>query len=119
MLHPYVYSAGDMALEVEEFRDVLTEHREGSKPLWITELGWGSEPPSAKDGFAKGPRGQAAELTAAFRQIQLHRRAWRLASVFWFAVQDAPGACNFCGGAGLFGPGFKPKPAWLGYKKFA
>jgi hypothetical protein len=44
---------------------------------------------------------------------------WKLQRVYWFSVDDDPGACNFCDGSGLFGKGFIPKKSWFAYVKFA
>ena len=100
-------------------RDVLRAHHDIGKGLWITELGWSSEPPSRRNSFAKGVRGQAAQLAGAFKVLRREQRRWRLRQVFWFSVDDARGACHFCGGSGLFGGGFRPKPAWRAYVRFA
>jgi hypothetical protein len=118
-LHPYTTSYRRLPGEIEEVRRVLRSHRDARKGLWITELGWSSERRSHRDAFAKGVRGQATQLSRAFRLLRNNQRRWRLRQVFWFAVDDQPGACNFCGGAGLFRRGFRPKPAWRHYVHFA
>jgi polysaccharide biosynthesis protein PslG len=118
-LHPYSASYRRLAPEIEEVRAALRAGHDPGAPLWITELGWSSEHPSRRDSFAKGPQGQAAQLKGAFSLLRSHRARWRLRRVYWFSVDDAPGLCNFCGGSGLFGPGFRPKPAWHAYVRFA
>lgn len=118
-LHPYTIHARELLGVIEEFRHYLTLNHDGGKSLWITELGWSSGKPSQGNQFAKGPQGQARELRTAFTKLRNKQVAWKLKSVFWFSVDDAPGACNFCDGSGLFGEGFKPKPAWFSYVKFA
>jgi hypothetical protein len=118
-LHPYTIHAKELPGVIEEFREVLTVNHDGGKSLWITELGWSSGKPSQGNQFAKGPQGQTRELRTAFTKLRNKQLAWKLKSVFWFSVDDAPGACNFCDGSGLFGEGFKPKPSWFSYVKFA
>jgi hypothetical protein len=121
-LHPYTYHWQDLTNHVEDIRDVLRKNRDAGKGLWITELGWSSGHPSASNGFnkfEKGPSGQAAQLKGAFKLFKRHQAQWRLKQVFWFSVDDRPGACNFCDGSGLFGPGFIAKPAWRAYVRFA
>jgi hypothetical protein len=121
-LHPYTGNYTELTPEIEEFRKVLTVNHDSSKSLWITELGWSSEPPPANpllNIFAKGLQGQARELKGAFTLLSANAAKWRLARVYWFSVDDAPGACNFCDGSGLFKEGFVPKPAWYEYVKFA
>jgi polysaccharide biosynthesis protein PslG len=118
-LHPYTIFAKELPEVVEELRKVMQANHDGAKQLLITELGWSSGPKKSGNLFAKGPSGQKRELTAAFTQLRNHQAKWKLKSVFWFSVDDLPGACNFCDGSGLFGPGFTPKPAWYSYVKFA
>lgn len=118
-LHPYTIRASELTPVTEEFRKVLTTHGDGAKGLWMTELGWSSGRPSGGNQFAKGPAGQARELRAAFTTLRGKQVKWKVKSVFWFSVDDAPGACNFCDGSGLFGDGFVPKKSWFEYVKFA
>jgi polysaccharide biosynthesis protein PslG len=118
-LHPYTIHAKELPSVVEEFRKYLAMNKDGGKSLLVTELGWSSGQPSHGNQFAKGPAGQARELRTAFTKLRNKQVAWRLKGVYWFSVDDAPGACNFCDGSGLFGEGFTPKPAWFSYVKFA
>lgn len=118
-LHPYTGSWKNLNSRVEEVRRVLKANHDAGKALWMTELGWSSEPPQPHNSFAKGLAGQARELKGAFRLFVAKQRAWNLQRIYWFAITDFAGVCNFCGGAGLFGEGFTPKPAWRAYVKFA
>jgi len=118
-LHPYTIRASELPGVVEELRNVLKVHRDAGKGLWVTELGWSSGKASRANEFAKGPAGQARELRAAFTTLRNKQVKWKVKSVFWFSVDDAVGACNFCDGSGLFGEGFQPKPSWFSYVRFA
>lgn len=121
-LHPYTYDYRDISGHVEDLRDVLRAAHDAGKGLWITELGWSAGRPNSGNGFngfEKGPSGQAAQLKGAFRLLKANQKKWKLKQVFWFSVDDKPGACNFCGGSGLFGPGFVARPSWKAYVKFA
>jgi hypothetical protein len=118
-LHPYTASYVTIPAEIEEVRTLLRSRGDAGKKLWLTELGWSSERPSRGDAFAKGVRGQATQLSGAFRLLRNNATRWHLRQVFWFSVDDLPGACNFCGGTGLFRHGFKPKPVWRNYVHFA
>ncbi len=110
----------DLTPYIEEFRDALKANHDAGKALWITELGWSSEPPATeRDGFAKGLGGQAAQLKGAFGLLRANQRKWHVQRVYWFSVGDLKGSCNFCDGSGLFGEGFKPKPAWHAFEAFA
>ncbi|MFP5387848.1 MAG: hypothetical protein ACLGG5_00915, partial [Thermoleophilia bacterium] len=118
-LHPYTAKYQLLTPEIEEVRTVLKARHDPNKKIWITEIGWSSEPKSAGDSFAKGPAGQATQLKGAFSLLKSKAARWKLQRIYWFSVDDAPGICNFCGGSGLFGPGFVPKKSWFAYVKFA
>jgi hypothetical protein len=118
-LHPYTAKFQLLTPEIEEFRQVLSRNRDAGKQLWITEIGWSSERESKSDSFAKGPRGQVKQLNGAFKLFKQKAAKWKLKRIYWFSVDDQPDACNFCGGSGLFGPGFVPKKSWFAYVKFA
>jgi hypothetical protein len=120
-LHPYTGRYQDLTPKIEEVRTALQVNHDAAKTLWITELGWSSGPPQSdgSNSFAKGPAGQAKQLRGAFGLLERNRLKWRIPRVYWFSVDDAKGACNFCDGSGLFGPGFRPKKSWYEYVKFA
>jgi hypothetical protein len=120
-IHPYTGSYRDLPLKIEEVRGALKANHDAGKGLWITELGWSSGPPSSDGGnsFAQGPAGQVRQLKGAFGLFQRNQVRWKIRRVYWFSVDDQTGACNFCDGSGLFGPGFVPKPSWKAYVKFA
>jgi hypothetical protein len=118
-LHPYTSTYKRLEPYVEEIRDVLKKNHDAAKGLWLTELGWSSQPPARNNSFAKGKSGQATQLRGAFRVIESRASKWHLQRVYWFSIDDHPGSCNFCDGSGLFGKGFKPKPAWNAFVAFA
>lgn len=118
-LHPYTRAYRYLEPQIEEVRAVMKANRDAGTGLWITELGWSSQPPTQSNLFAKGPAGQAAQLKGAFTVLRTNQRRWRVQRVYWFSVDDAQGACNFCDGSGLFGAGFVPKPSWYAYVRFA
>jgi hypothetical protein len=118
-LHPYTATFKRLEPYVEEVRDVLRANHDGAKGLWLTEVGWSSKPPAKNNSFAKGPGGQATQLKGAFRVIENRAAKWHLQRVYWFSIDDHPGSCNFCDGSGLFGKGFRAKPAWSAYVGFA
>ena len=53
---PYAPNVDELGPEIEKFRAAMTKHGDGSTPLWLTELAWGSAPPD-KFGLNKGLRG--------------------------------------------------------------
>lgn len=118
-LHPYTGRYQELTEDIDAFRDVLKENHDAGKSLWITEIGWSSQHPAGRDGFAKGPNGQVTQLKGAFNLFKRYQVKWRLKRIYWFSVDDVPNVCNFCDGTGLFGPGFVPKKSWFAYVKFA
>jgi hypothetical protein len=118
-LHPYTETWRYLTPEIEEVREVLKAAHDPAKALWITEIGWSSGPKRSNDAFAKGPGGQVAELRGAFRLLTTNAAKWRLKRLYWFSIEDAKGACNFCDGTGLFTEAFQPKRSWTEYAKFA
>jgi hypothetical protein len=119
-LHPYTGTYKRLTPYIQEVRGVLKANRDAGKGLWLTELGWSSQPRRGrKDGFAKGRGGQKAQLQGAFRLLRNKQRQWRVQRLYWFSVDDVSDACNFCDGSGLFGEGFAPKPAWFAFTRFS
>jgi Glycosyl hydrolase catalytic core len=118
-LHPYSYFYPELTPRIEEFREVLKANKDAGKPLWITELGWSSKPPTNTNLFAKGLGGQATQLKGSFALLKAKQAKWKLQRVYWFSVDDQAGGCNFCDGSGLFAQGFVAKKSWLAYVKFA
>jgi hypothetical protein len=117
-LHPYTGSYRELRPDIEEVRAVLKAGGDPGKSLWITELGWSSQPPTGSDVFAKGPSGQATQLKGAFGLLRKQHAKWRIGRVYWFSVDDQHGVCNFCDGSGLFGPNLQPKKSWFAFVKF-
>ncbi len=116
-LHPYTINASELPGVTEEFRKVLAANKDAGKSLWITELGWSAGPKSGSNLFAKGEAGQARELKTSLTLLRNKQVKWKLKSAFWFSVDDAPGACNFCSHSGLFAPGFTPRKSWFEFVK--
>jgi hypothetical protein len=112
-LHPYAPGLGALRKMVEGIHLVLRRNHD-SVPLYITEMGWGSQNDPRKDAFEQGAAGQARELTRAYRYLLANRGRLNLRGVYWFSWKDASGACDFCDSVGLFraGSGFDAKPAW-------
>jgi len=109
-LHPYVADAGAMRPQIVNLRRVMRRHHDAATPLYVTELGWGSD--SFESRWERGLLGQARELSKAFRMLANHRRSWRIGGVWWFSWADARGACQFCDSAGLLTEDREAKPSW-------
>jgi hypothetical protein len=114
-LHPYAVDTETLEEFVEAFHDVTVENHD-RVPLYITEMGWGSQNDFNRVAFEQGIQGQVRELTGAYAYLLENRNRLDLKQVFWFSWKDTrlmPN-CNFCDSTGLFraGEGFRPKPAW-------
>jgi polysaccharide biosynthesis protein PslG len=109
-LHPYVPRAAAMRGQIRNLRRVMRAHNDATTPLYVTELGWGSD--SFESRWERGLLGQAHELDQAFTMLAGHRRAWRIGGVWWFSWADANGSCQFCDSAGLLTEGREAKPSW-------
>ena len=95
-------------------------NHDAGKGLWITELGWSSEaaePATTPSPKARRPGRRSSKAPSSL--LERNQAKWKLQRVYWFSVDDQPGACNFCDGSGLFGEGFVPKKSWYAYVKFA
>lgn len=109
-LHPYVADAGAMRAQIENLRRIMRVHHDAATPLYVTELGWGSD--SFESRWERGLYGQARELNRAFALLAEQRRRWRIAGVWWFSWTDENGFCQFCDSAGLLTKAREAKPAW-------
>ena len=93
----------------------MRRHGDGSRGLYITEFGWGSQTRAAGgDGFENGPEVQADYLKEAWAILLANRRRWHLEGAYWFTWKDIPAAttrCDFCDSAGLLGLNGQRKPA--------
>lgn len=109
-LHPYVADAGALRGQIEHLREVMTLNGDAATPLYVTEMGWGSD--GFESRWERGPRGQARELNRAFALLSGNRRRWHIAGVWWFSWTDQAGSCQFCDSAGLLTSKREAKPAW-------
>jgi hypothetical protein len=122
-LHPYAHNVSQMLRSVKRVRKVMSKGGDGHKPLWITEIGWGSAPrKSTPYRLTKGKKGQARILKHAFRALKKKRHPWHLGRVLWFNFRDPRGGgvkqCSFCPSAGLLKHDFTPKPSWSAFRSF-
>jgi polysaccharide biosynthesis protein PslG len=115
-LHPYVADATAMRAQIRNLRRVLRVHHDGAKPLYVTELGWGSAGYQTR--WERGLRGQARELSQAFSMLSRHRRSWRIGGAWWFTWTDGRGGCQFCDSAGLLTEDHEAKPSWYVFNRW-
>ncbi len=122
-LHPYGHTIHQMLAEMQRVRSVMRKSGDGHKPMWVTEIGWGSLPENATPyHLTKGRKGQAKILKQAFRALKKKRHDWHIRKVLWFNFRDPRGGavdtCSFCSSAGLLEYDFSPKPSWSAFREF-
>ncbi len=115
-LHPYAVDAETLEELVEGLVEVTKENHD-RVPLYITEMGWGSQNNFNQVAFEQGIQGQVKQLKDSYGYLLGNRNRLDLKQVYWFSWKDLPGSCNFCDSVGLFrsGPKFKPKPSWRAF----
>jgi polysaccharide biosynthesis protein PslG len=116
-LHPYAPDVRHVTKQIKRVRRVMNAHGDKGAPIWVTELGWGSDGPD-KFGINQGARGQRRMLHRAFPRLERARRPWNLERVFWYDWRDPPPdshGCSFCRSSGLFRHDGTPKPAWRAF----
>jgi hypothetical protein len=115
-LHPYAVDDETLEELVEEFHEVtVTTH--DRVPLYITEMGWGSQNDFQTVAFEQGIRGQVEQLQGAYSYLIENRTRLDLKQVYWFSWKDLAESCSFCDSVGFFRAGkrFKAKPAWRAF----
>ncbi len=65
----YSPSVSGMLDDLDHIRQTMAANGQGPKPLWIDEVGWGSDPVNpASGGYAKGMQGQRKILVAGLQR---------------------------------------------------
>jgi len=109
-LHPYVARAKAMGAQIVNLRRIMRAHHDAATPIYVTELGWGSD--SGPTRWERGLYGQAQQLSRSFAMLSAHRLDWRIGGAWWFTWTDEGGSCQFCRSAGLLTAKRRAKPAW-------
>jgi hypothetical protein len=69
--------------KTEQVRGLMDRAGDGSKPIWITEVGWASG--GQPSGLTVGPERQAEYLTRFFELAAGARERLHLRGVVWYA----------------------------------
>ncbi|MGK2956787.1 MAG: hypothetical protein ACSLFI_14110 [Solirubrobacterales bacterium] len=113
-IHPYATTTGLSIQRTFPVRRSLNRHKDRSKHIMITELGWGSD--SATAFGMDDPEGQGIQLRSAYSKFLEYRRKLKLDAIYWFSWSDLPAGsvtCSFCLETGLFDSDGEAKPAWF------
>jgi polysaccharide biosynthesis protein PslG len=121
-IHPYARRVSGVRSVIEQIRKVMKGRHDGQTPMWVTELGWGSDPPNGF-GTTKGIHGQRRIVKRAMRMFLDRRKVWHLQRVYWFYWRDPPRSderlpCRICYSAGLLRSDREPKPAYRVFKRY-
>jgi len=115
-LHPYVAEAQGMAVLLNNLRRIMRKNGDGKVPLYVTELGWGSDDGPTR--WQRGWFGQADELSKSLELLSANRTRWKVNGVWWFTWTDEGGTCVFCHSAGLLNKEREAKPAWYRFNEW-
>jgi hypothetical protein len=115
-LHPYVADATAMGTQLANLRRIMRRHDDFGTPLYVTELGWGSE--SGPTRWQRGLFGQAFQLSKSFSMLSANRLRWGVGGVWWFTWSDEGGSCVFCHSAGLLTDKREAKPSWYRFNEW-
>lgn len=106
--HPYAATVGAVRRQLVGIHEVLGDS--GVKaPLWVTEVGWGTEGP-ADHPLIKSRHGQQQALTDTFEMLLRLRERLRIERALWYLWQDRPDSlCLWCQSSGLLSDDAAPK----------
>ena len=113
-VHAYEPNTARVVALLDRTRRVMSAHGDARKPLWITEMGWGTTSAALRTPYTEAD--QAALLRESFDTLIGCRSRWNLSRAYWFAYKDnrpAPGETDYAGNhTGLFDLSGRPKQAW-------
>ncbi len=119
-LHPYAPKVSKYESRISKFRKTLNKNGASNKPIWLTEVGWGSK--RGHGSLNKGKSGQAKLLKKSFKVTLEKRHKWEIGRLFWFDWRDPPKGggmgCSFCASSGLLKNNGKSKPSYRKFKHF-
>jgi hypothetical protein len=124
-IHPFTLHVKNVALLIEQAREVMRAHGDARKPALVTEFSW----PSAKGkvkrtyGYEVSEAGQAQRVTQALPYLAKRRRALRIERVYWYSwltrETDDKYPFDFAGLRRLEPASVVPKPAFAAFSRTA
>ncbi len=73
-LHPYARTIKGLKSQIKRVRQIMRKAGVAKKKLWISEVGWGSDPPVANRPLIKGEQGQKELLEDSFELLRGQQR---------------------------------------------
>jgi len=112
-VHPYGPTAESSIEQVEKTRELVEEVGDDAN-LWVTEIGWGSDPDSGND-LGKTPEEQGELLSETLGTLADRRDELGLEGIIWFTWRDVDTGvdCAWCAYAGLVDADRDSKPSWI------
>lgn len=121
-VHPYGPDLESVRKQVERTRRVADRGGADEAGIWVTEIGWGSDPEQGSD-LAQTPDRQAELLTDTYEMLLDNRGRWGIEGALWYTWRDpfseGEGLCGWCRSAGLVDDDLDAKPAWINYAELA
>jgi len=108
-----------------EVHQVMADHGDGAKPIWMTEIGWNTQSTRKGSCSVGASAGKKPIGVTKQRQARFLRAAYRCIATdpfvgvaFWFGMQDIPRAMTrHARGFGLYGRKGKAKPAVKAFRR--
>jgi hypothetical protein len=118
-IHPYSKAFPGVKRRMVQIRQIMRQNHDSGTPLWVTEVGWSSQPPRRGAAHNVGLNGQARLIRKSFRLFLDHYRVWNLQKIFYFAWADVPYGDTTAWqlNAGLVYADATPKPAWAAFTR--
>jgi len=89
-VHPYRYNSAPEGIEddIAALQKLVRQYNGGQdKPIWVTEIGWGTKAAAAQGDLAIDPATQAKFLARAYSLLL----SANVAKIFWYDFQDDQG----------------------------
>ena len=118
-VHPYGPKLADVREQIERTRRLLDDSGATATPIWVTEIGWGSDE-GVPSQLTKSPEKQAELLAKTFEMLLSERESWGIEGALWYTWRDpleAASLCGWCSSAGLVDRDLDPKPAWIEFTR--
>jgi hypothetical protein len=121
-VHPYARSERGVIGAVELARRLTRRHRDGRRPIWVTEVGWASDGPRSP--FRAGTKGQATRIRRTLLGLAKRRKRLRVRGVVYYNWRDhphlVPRSRDFFGlHTGLLWPNGQRKPGYYAFRRAA
>src|SRR5215218_5954110 len=108
-----------------EVHQVMADHGDGAKPIWLTEIGWSTQSTRKNSCNIGASAGRKPIGVSKRKQARLLRAAYRCIAAdpyvgvaFWFGMQDIPGRFTpHARGFGLYTRKGKAKPAAKAFRR--